>query len=104
MAVKHAQKGKKVLFCVHQRKMHLYLRDIPLDDDGTKIKDLAKQIGARGWRFENGGQIYIHVPKQPLIGQRFDVVAIDNEAIHHISLAEWRYSIRTRLEPDAFEI
>lgn len=97
--VQLAQEGSRVLVCVHQRKMHLYLRDIPLDDEGKKIKHLAKQTGARGWRFDSGGQIYIHVPKQLLTGHTFDVIAVDYEARYHFTIGEWWDSILVRLEP-----
>jgi hypothetical protein len=98
-SVTAAQEGMKVLVCVHKASMRKYLGEMPLDDEGTTISNIAKRSSEKNWRFDNGGQIIIHVPKQLLVGHRFNVVAIDHEARWHFTIGEWWDSILPRLDP-----
>jgi hypothetical protein len=103
-AVQLAREGNRVLVCVHTKQFGTLLRNIPIDDNGTTIKELATSVSNSKWMFSEGGMIVVHVPKQPLMGYRFDVVAIDHEAQHYFTVGEWWNSIEHMLEPGAFRL
>lgn len=98
-AVAAAQDNKRVLVCVHDRKMISEVTSIPLEDGKTAL-DYAGKVTETMLVFYCTGRIKFHTPGALLTGQCFEVIAIDHHARFHFSIAEWEDSIRTRLEPN----